>query len=162
MTQPCRAIPTNTPLPPGIRGRVLGHLILQVPTFRWTGLHPLTGVRVDGTSKSPTPPRLSVRVVWWGEQGSGVLFRPRIAHRAGHKQAAARTLAKYQVCVPVHKLLAYLSGRFFYPIFRLVFFLISAKCSTVFRHEKSLSGCFGRRKWTHYWTGSSRKPFQSG
>ncbi len=111
MNQVGRLVQTNTPLPPGIRGRIMAHLNLQVSLFRWTGVHPLRGTKIENLQTAMAS--VSVRVVWWGEEGPGIVFRPRIAHRTGQKQANAMTTARYSVCVPVHKLNAYLSGKSF-------------------------------------------------
>uniref|UniRef100_A0A5K3F1I4 C2 NT-type domain-containing protein n=1 Tax=Mesocestoides corti TaxID=53468 RepID=A0A5K3F1I4_MESCO len=108
MSRARRIIETKTTLPPGIKGHPIAYLELQITLFRWTGRHSLKGARTGGTAAAGTS-GVTVRVVWWGEDDDqGVHFRPRIAHRAGHKQTATSTCARYPICVPLHKMQIYL------------------------------------------------------
>ncbi|VDL92047.1 unnamed protein product [Schistocephalus solidus] len=106
ITSTVQEVKTHTTLPPGINGRPFAVLRCSVTLFRWTARHPILNSRFNG--KIP-PVGISIHVVWWGEQGFGSVFYPRLAHKAGYKQNTTKMIAKYPVCVPLPQLYAYLS-----------------------------------------------------
>ncbi|KAL7056892.1 hypothetical protein AAHC03_019405 [Spirometra sp. Aus1] len=107
ITSSVQEVKTHTTLPPGINGRPFAFLRCNVTLFRWTAPHPISSFRSDGKTPSVN---ISIHVVWWGEQGFGSVFYPRLAHKAGFKQNTTKVLARYPVCVPLPQLYAYLSA----------------------------------------------------
>ncbi len=99
----------HTTLPPGILGKPHASLQLSISMFRWTNSHPIASLRGRARENQTS---VGVHVVWWGEDSNGCVFRPRIAGETPKQVASSiiKTKAKYQICVPLNQLYAYLSG----------------------------------------------------
>ncbi|ESO11944.1 hypothetical protein HELRODRAFT_158307 [Helobdella robusta] len=83
----------STSLPPKIEGQVRRYIKVEIPFLSWV---------------PPTPAQDAlVKVLWWGEEGGGTVFRPGRS-RKQRKDASEMTCALYQVRSGPKQFLEYL------------------------------------------------------
>jgi hypothetical protein len=86
-------------LPPKVDGSLKSYLKVSITQINW----------LSRQSDSTGPNGLAVRVLWWGEDGTGSLFRPKLKGLKSNQQTY-QTTAKYKVKSGAKQLSAYFTG----------------------------------------------------
>jgi hypothetical protein len=94
-----------TDLPPKVDGSLKSYLKVEIAKLNW--LWKAGGATIDAN------PCLAIRILWWGEDGTGSLFRPKVNGLMNKSKAQyTQTTAKYKIKSGAKQLSAYFNGWF--------------------------------------------------